>query len=250
MRAQALPFWRWAPGVSSAYDGGEPHKNGLKTTQPMKAQKKNGQGLYVRKSNNRWKWMAGATAATAAGVTASEGSTITINLLNNYISGDAGNHLNADLTGDGHPDLTITGAFYFTVPHGYYASFRKSYVGVALNGVGAFAFLSHDYGYGSVRLGSKTGHFYRSYGTPSLIGSIPVFFKDLHINGGTPTRGSLEVTVAYAKVQLDSFTYNTPGQGSRFGPAVPDQGSSLGLLAMGAAGILALRRWRAAQERS
>ena len=51
--------------------------------------------------------MAGATAATAAGVTASQASTITINLVNNYISGSGGNHLNADLTGDGHPDLTI-----------------------------------------------------------------------------------------------------------------------------------------------
>jgi hypothetical protein len=34
------------------------------------------------------------------------------------------------------------------------------------------------------------------------------------------------------------------------GVAVPDQGSSLALLAMGAGGILALRRWRTAQERS
>ena len=54
--------------------------------------------------------MAGATAATAAGVTASQASTITINLVNNYISATGGNHLNADLTGDGHPDLTITSA--------------------------------------------------------------------------------------------------------------------------------------------
>ena len=37
--------------------------------------------------------MAGATAATAAGVTASQASTITINLVNNYISAVGGNHL-------------------------------------------------------------------------------------------------------------------------------------------------------------
>jgi len=41
--------------------------------------------------------------------------------------------------------------------------------------------------------------------------------------------------VQESRVQLDSFTYNTP-----------DQGSSLALLAMGAGGVLALRRWRTA----
>ena len=45
----------------------------------MKTQKKNRKGVYLQKSNKRWKWMAGATAATAAGVTASQASTITIN---------------------------------------------------------------------------------------------------------------------------------------------------------------------------
>jgi len=69
----------------------------------------------------------------------------------------------------------------------------------------------------------------------------------VHINGGVLTKGSLKVTVFAGtglnnnstRVQLDSFTYKTP-----------DQGSSLALLAMGAGGILALRRWRAAQGRS
>src|SRR5882757_3663381 len=78
----------------------------------MKTQKKNGQSLYLQIRNKRWKWMAGATAATAAGVSASQAGTITVNLLNNYISATGGNHLNADLTGDGQPDLTIANAFY------------------------------------------------------------------------------------------------------------------------------------------
>ena len=80
------------------------------------------------------------------------------------------------------------------------------------------------------------------------MGSIPIFFKDLHINGGAPTKGSLEVTVNGGYITLDSFTYNTPVQFSS--RTVPDQGSSLTLLAMGAAGILALRRWRAPQGHS
>jgi hypothetical protein len=48
--------------------------------------------------------------ATAAGVTASQASTITINLVGNCIS-LSGNNLNANLTGDGHTDLTIADAY-------------------------------------------------------------------------------------------------------------------------------------------
>src|SRR5438067_9367036 len=77
----------------------------------MKTQKNHCKGLYTQTRNKRWKWMAGATAATAAGVTASQAGTITVNLLNNYISATGGNHLNADLTGDGQPDLAIANAF-------------------------------------------------------------------------------------------------------------------------------------------
>ena len=79
------------------------------------------------------------------------------------------------------------------------------------------------------------------------MGSIPIFFKDLHINGGAPTEGFLEVTVSPYGIQLDSFTYNDPSFHAANGTAVPDQGSSLALLAIGAAGILALRRSRSAQ---
>jgi len=199
--------------------------------------------------------MAGATAATAAGVTTSQAGTIAINLLNNYISAIGGNHLNADLTGDGHPDLTIANAFYsvrvrFTSYGVPFPSFNNYYARVDLNGVRASAFASNDYGYGFAKLGSQSKHFgarsvtYGDHPSASVTGSIPIFFKDLHINNGALTKGSLEVTVSAgdgvkAEVQLDSFTYNTP-----------DQGKSLALLAMGAGGILALRRWRAAQERS
>jgi hypothetical protein len=84
-------------------------------------------------------------------------------------------------------------------------------------------------------------------------------YPDLHINGGKPTAGSLEVTVSAGHrgdgsptVQLDSLTYdtNTSGQGSRLAAAVPDQASSLALLAIGAGGVIALRRSRCAQQRS
>jgi hypothetical protein len=219
----------------------------------MKKEKQNSP-RDLRRTNRRWKWMAGATAATAAGATAAQASLITVNLSNNYISGGGGNHLNADLTGDGYPDLVLTGA-------SFYYRYRTKTLGnsvirvtynsakVDLNGVHALGFRSAGDGYFSVAvMGSTT-----VTGT-SLTASIPIFFKDLHINGGAPTKGSLEVTAGpfaggqFAGVRLDSFTYtsNTPVAGSRIA-AVPDQGSSLALLAMGAGGVLALRRRRAAQ---
>jgi len=188
--------------------------------------------------------MAGATAATAAGVTASQASTITINLVGNYISTNGGNHLNADLTGDGRPDVAITGAMHFlSYPRTYnghiITSYRKSSAAVVLNGIAARAYFS-SYPVISLRLGSQ--HTAQSGGFLSLTGSIPLSFRDRHINGGAPTTGLLEVTVsaAFAEVHLDSFTYDTR--------ALPDQGSSLALLAMGAGGVLALRRWRAAKK--
>jgi hypothetical protein len=208
----------------------------------MKTQKKSHQGLYL-KSNNRWKWMAAGTVATAAGVTASQASTITVNLVNNYIDGFSGNHLNADLTGDGRQDLTIANA-----QHGYVNSTR-SFASVILDGVQAHGSHHNSFFYFSntMTLGSRHAR-YRGHnegtvpgsGTPYLTGSIPIFFKDLHINGGARTRGSLEVTVSGANISLDSLTYTS---------TTPDQGSSLALLAMGAGGILALRRWRAARGR-
>jgi hypothetical protein len=211
----------------------------------MKKQGKRAGDSYLHKTNNRWKWMAGATAATAAGVTATQANTITVNLVNNYISGSGGNHLNADLTGDGHPDMTIANAFYFFHSSPSISTFAtKGDAGVNLNGVFAYAYHSGHYPLGTVKLGSKTGFWAAGSGTSYLNGSIPITFKDLHINNGKLTKGLLDVTVNVfgphgpGEIDLNSFTYNTP-----------DQGSSLALLAMGASGILSLRRWRAAQER-
>jgi hypothetical protein len=226
----------------------------------MKAQKRNRRGLQKR--NNRWKWMVGATAAGSGGVTTSHASLITINLVGNFISATDGNHLNADLTGDGHPDLTIAHAtLFYTHSHTTYDRHREIHAtaGVYLNGIRAK-------GYGYVlytappfppyivsryyaQLGSRRTETQEQGGFAGyvhLTGSIPIFFKDLHINGGAPTRGTLEITVTGGlggshQVQLDSVTYNSN---------LPDQGSSLALLAMGAGGILALRRWRTAQRGS
>jgi MYXO-CTERM domain-containing protein len=223
----------------------------------MKTQKKSSQRLYLNTRNNRWKWMVGATAASAAGVGASEAGLVTISLSGNNISVFGPNNLNADLTGDGHPDLTIANAYYNGHPGPFAA-------GVSLNGVKAgvqFFESGAPLGIfsGTITLGSKRAFWFinpyfqtgpATVGTLSLTGSIPIFFKDLHINGGAPTEGFLQVTVGVTAISLDSLTYNsnTPVGGASV--TVPEQGSSLALLAMGAGGILALRRRRAAQQNS
>jgi hypothetical protein len=179
---------------------------------------------------------------------------ITITLLNNFISATGGNHLNADLTGDGQSDITIANAAYGLRYTNFHYMIRAAFAGADLNGVRAFAGLSYYDNYAFFRqIGSQSargyyGHRwppYYPYHLPSpLTGSIPISFRDLQINNGRLTHGFLDVTATidptdfFPRVQLDSFTYNT---------SVPDQGSSLALLAMGAGGILALRRWRAAR---
>jgi hypothetical protein len=200
--------------------------------------------------------MAAAAAATAGGVAQSQAGLVTINLSNNFISATGGNHLNADLTGDGVPDVAIANALnsVFTPPsqtplHIHYIA-RAS-----LNGVLASAQLGRYDASGYLTLGAKHKHFSGAASgvvSGSLMGSIPVVFKDLHINGGKLTSGSLEVTVfgkvipsepgsplSIAKVQLDSLTFHTP-----------DNGSSLALLAIGASGVLAFRRLRSTREHS
>jgi hypothetical protein len=82
------------------------------STQLMKTQKKSRQAVHLQKKNSRWKWMAGATAATAAGATASQAGLVTITIGDSISSGYQG-HFNADLTGDGHPDLSIVSGPYY-----------------------------------------------------------------------------------------------------------------------------------------
>jgi hypothetical protein len=192
--------------------------------------------------------MAAATAASAAGVAASQAGLVTINLSNNFLSAEGGNHLNADLTGDGVPDVVIANAFYLVTTAGNGGGYTQLHARVNLNGVPARAAVFLYDGYGRLTLGSQHKKFSGAGSgivSGSLMESIPVSFKDLHINGGALTKGSLEVSVVgngsrsfpEAKVQLDSLTFHTP-----------DNGSSLALLAMGAGGVLALRSWRAAQK--
>ena len=111
--------------------------------------------------------------------------------------------------------------------HGLYQQKQGS----TSNGVLARADAFRYDGSGTLQLGSHFKSFsvpasYHVWHSGSLTGSIPVFFKDLHINGGAPTSGSLEVTVfgkvvpgepgdnySVANIQLDSLTYNSSRPG-------------------------------------
>src|SRR5437868_9214122 len=97
----------------------------------MKTQK-NKAGLCHYKTNDRWKWMAGATAATAAGVTASQAGTITVTLSGNFISSSLGNHLSDAIpasAGGGTMDLKFSNAAA-AVPTN-----QSAYASVIINGV-------------------------------------------------------------------------------------------------------------------
>jgi hypothetical protein len=152
----------------------------------MKTKEVNCKGLNRRKTSNRWKWMAGATAATAAGVTAPQASATTINLLNNFISATGGNHLNADLTGDGHPDLTITGPFFGT-RHAISGG-TVFFAGVNLNGVRANASYNRYNLTGRVVLGAKSARFFMGGHTRGglWLWHCPIDGIDTHILPGPP----------------------------------------------------------------
>ena len=206
----------------------------------MKTQTNKAQSLYHYKTNDRWKWMAGATAATAAGVTASQASTITVTLSGNFLSSSGGNHLNADLTGDGHADVTFKSINNkYTVAYSSGAATARVNINNVFNRA-RVTFLAGVTGFQATAGAHATFNFGPS---AAVFGFIPITFSDPSINGGATTNGMLMVTDTAgpgrtAEVQLDSFTYNTA--------SVPDQGSTLALLAMGAGGVIALRRRRKA----
>jgi hypothetical protein len=112
--------------------------------------------------------MAGATAATAAGVTASQAGLVTINLTDNFISATGGNHLNADLTGDGQPDLIIANAFNLVTTNGNGPVYTQYIARVNLNGVLARADAFRYDLAGSLQLGSQ----HKIFGTSSHSGSL------------------------------------------------------------------------------
>ena len=201
------------------------------------------------------KWLPGAMAL-AATTASSQAATVQITLTGNKISSTGGNQLNADLTGDNVNELVISSA-----------GFRSDAVGVSAAAAGGapggFAFAS--YGIDAYYAGAAFGYS-GGVGVSYAIGNVvqfisflnPITFSDSRINGGAPTEGWLQVnafntSIADNTVELSRLIFDDasttrpafteiPGEQTEFS-AVPEP-SSLGLLALGAGGLL-LRRSRA-----
>jgi hypothetical protein len=200
--------------------------------------------------------LATVTGTLAATVASSQAATVQITLTGNKISTTGGNTLNADVTGDFTSDIIITNA-----------STRKSVVAqnygafVEVNGIrlSAQSFIE------SSTVKAKAQFIGGGVGEATGSGSIkylnPISFTDVNINGGVLTQGYLEVhsftvervsaTVALTRLIFDdaSTTLATTGlsTGTTYTTFVPvPEPSSLGLLALGAGGLLARRRRQAA----
>lgn len=203
------------------------------------------------------KWLPGAMAL-AASTASSQAATVQITLTGNKISTTAGDQLNADLTGDGTDDVWSNRA-------GIGA--RSVYVFVSDSGVGAWLVASNGgnnfvgvavFAPGGVGAGGI--HSGPSIGSATYLN--PITFTDSRINGGSPTEGWLQVnafntsgtnhTVELTRLIFDdanttrpSFT-SIPGVQSEWVAAVPEPGSNLALLALGAGGLTLRRRLKRA----
>ena len=204
--------------------------------------------------------LATATGALAATVATAQASTVQITLTGNFISSTT-NALTADLTGDGTDDVN------FRV-----ASYNQALAEVQINGINGFQWVSAHFdsifGFDVVARFANGG-----VGVPNAGGASPqnikylnpITFSDPHINGGASTQGYLEVnafttsdtlqTVALTRLVFDdaSTTLGTSGLSTATAytawTAVPEP-SSLGLLALGAGGLLDRRRRQGAPTSS
>lgn len=202
--------------------------------------------------------MAAATAATAVTPTASQAVSITLSdVLNAHDHGGTG--LYADLFkqfGDYTPIIkfssisarTDSGSVRSTTKSGRYLRSFHSLAFFSFKGVGG----GRGGGDAFNLITFRGKHYYYAFaggsGHHHADGAFAITFTDSLINGGAPTVGEVHVTAISegdplrgdTNVTIDRLTYHD---------TVPDQGSTLALLALGAGGVLAFRRRLQAAER-
>ena len=188
-------------------------------------------------AGHRWLWMSSAVAATGAALPSAHAVEVTVNLTGNYISTTGGDTLSPDLLNDGVPIIAFT--------HRSITNKGTSYVRAAVGwstvlNLHTFKLRAYDLRTGVV---IGTSNTYGKSLDATNAQSWPIHFSDPNINGGAPTVGTLDVSVlsspTEASITFDSFTYVSSA-------SVPDQPSTLALLALGAGGVLALRQRRQA----
>jgi hypothetical protein len=199
------------------------------------------------------KWLPGAMAL-AATTASSQAANVQITLTENKISSIGGNQLVADLTGDNVADMSWR---YGVQGNGVYVE-RDGGKGkvLAFGGTVPGAFIFVDAKFEGAGVGIPFG---TSLSPMSISYLNPVTFSDARINGGSPTGGWLQVnafntsatshTVQLSRLIFDNASTTRPGFSSIPGvqtewqvSAVPEPGSNLALLALGAGGLTLRRR--------
>ncbi len=193
------------------------------------------------------KTLAGSAGLTAASIGAADAAVVQITLTGNTIN-SAGNSLNLDVTGDSNPDLE-----FMDGTEGY--SFGSAGVRATFVGYGFAAASFYVSSFYALAFGESSS----SSAPQSLNTLVPFTFTDALINGGALTNAFLDVTasnisetsheITLNRVIFDDANTAAPAEPfaameTEFSP-VPEP-SSLVLLAMGAGGLAARRRRRAA----
>jgi hypothetical protein len=199
--------------------------------------------------------MAGAVAATCGA--ASQAGATTINLSNDFLTVDKIGSTNGltsshgDLLGDGVPIIKFSAENIQGTGGRYLVAVNIKGSNGALLASAASSFRSSQH----VLIGKSTNITTGSHAEATLSAMIPITFKDTNIDPGVLITGTLDATASAgngnAEITLTSFTYNipppppTPPPVMHNLPTVPDDGSTLALLAAGFSGLLVLRHRRA-----
>ena len=192
-------------------------------------------------------------ALATAGASTASGATVQISFANNVVSSATGlTNFVADLTGDGNPEvngLLANGLAYVGVGRGGAAAqtlYGSSYRVFLYNGV-ARPWVVYDIG-----TGNRGGR-----------GLLPIAFSDSRINAGATTSGWLDVGALAGATLLEvqihrlffdnesttaptGLTWESTGIPGWQVSAVPEPGSNLALLALGAGGLTLRRRLKRA----